>query len=64
VERRILLLIQHDLHGANAVAKVNKEQVAEIAATVHPSHQNHGFAGIAGAQSSAHMTALQTAKKV
>ncbi len=53
-----------NLGEAGAIAQVNKDKVAEIAAAVDPSHENHGGAGVGGAESAAHMSALQIAKKI
>jgi len=49
------LLVEHDLGDAGAVAEVEKDEVAVIAAAVHPAHQNHLLAGVGGAQFAAKM---------
>ena len=42
--------VEHDLGNAAAVAHVEEDQVAVIAAPVNPAHQHHLFACVGGAQ--------------
>ena len=44
------VLVQDNLRYAGAVAQVEKDEVAVIAAAVDPAHQHHVLAGIAGAK--------------
>ena len=44
------LLVEHHLDDAAAVAQVEEDQVAVVAAAVYPAHHNHVFAGVGGAQ--------------
>ena len=48
-------LVENNLGDAGAVAKVEEDEVAVIAAAVDPAHQDHLFAGVGGAQSAAKM---------
>ena len=52
------LLVEHDLGDAGAVAQVEEDEVAVIAAAVDPAHQHHLFAGVGGAQCAAEMRAF------
>jgi hypothetical protein len=52
------VLIEDDLGDAGAVAEVEEDEVAVIAASVDPPHQHNIFAGIAGAKLTAGMGAL------
>jgi hypothetical protein len=49
------LLIEHHLRDAGAVAHIEKDEVAVIAAAVHPAHQHHRLAGVGGTQFAAEM---------
>ncbi len=53
-----------DLGDAAAVAQIEEDEVAEIAAAVDPSHEYDGGAGIGGAEGSAHMSAFEITKKI
>ena len=53
-----------DLGDAAAVAQVEEDEVAEIAAAVDPSHENDFGAGIGGAEGAAHMSAFEITKKI
>ena len=57
-------VIEHDLGDAGAVAQVDEDEVAEIAAAVHPSHENGFFARVGCAQCAAGMSSPQVAKKI
>ena len=52
------LFIQHHLRNAAAVAHIQKDQVAVVAAPVHPAHHNHLFACVRGAQFAAHVACV------
>ncbi len=45
--------VEDNLHDAGAVADVEKEQIAEVAAAVHPAHDDGVLAGVGGAQGAA-----------
>ena len=53
-----------DLGDAGAVAQIEKDEVAEIAAAVDPAHEDDFGAGVGGAQRAAHMSTLQVTKKI
>ena len=55
------LLVEHDLGDAGAVAEVEKDEVAVVAAAVDPAHEDHLFAGVGGAQLAAEMRAFEIA---
>ena len=57
----VRLVVEHDLGDAGAVADVDKNEVAEVAAAVHPSHEDGFLAGVGGAQCAAHVGASQVA---
>ena len=52
---RIALLVEHHLGDAAAVANINKDQVAQVAPPVDPSHEYGLLAGVSRTQSAAHM---------
>jgi hypothetical protein len=56
--------VEDDLGDAGAVAEVEEDEVAVVAAAVDPAHEGNGLAGIGGAQVAAHLGALQGAKEV
>ena len=64
MQRRIALFVDDNLDKTGAITQIYEDQVAEIAAAVHPSHESDGFTGIAGAQRAAHLATLQTAKQI
>jgi hypothetical protein len=51
-------LIQHHLQDAGAVAQVEKDEIAVVAAPVDPAHDDHVVAGIGCAKVSAHVGAF------
>ena len=53
-----LRAVHHHLRNAAAIAHVQKDKVAVVAAAVDPAHQGNGLAGIGGAEVSAHVRAL------
>ena len=55
------VLVQHNLRNAVAIAQVEEDEVAVIAAAIHPAHQRDGFAGVGGAQFAAGVSALACA---
>jgi hypothetical protein len=55
---RAEFFIEHNLSQTRAVAQVNKNQVAQITAAVHPAHEDSFFASVGGAQSSALVSTL------
>jgi hypothetical protein len=64
VGQRRGFFVEHHLRDAGAVAEVEEDEVAVVAAAVHPAHQGNGFAGVRDAEIAAAMRALQGAKKV
>ena len=50
--------IEDNLHDAGAVAEIDEEQAAVVAALVDPSHEHGFFAGVGGAESAAHVSAF------
>ena len=44
------LLVEHDLADAGAVAQVEEDEVAVVAAAVDPAHDDHLLTGVGGAQ--------------
>ena len=55
------LLVEDDLGDAGAVAEVEEDEVAVVAAAVDPAHQNHLLAGVGGAQVAAQMRPFEIA---
>ncbi len=53
--------IEHNLGNAAAVAHIEKDQVAVIAATVNPAHEHYLLAGVGGTQFAAEMGTFQIA---
>jgi hypothetical protein len=58
---RLRFFVEDDLDDAGAVADVEEEQVAEVAAAMHPAHYDGVFAGVGGAQGAAVVGAFQIA---
>ncbi len=54
-------LVQDDLGDAGAVAQVEKDEVAVVAAAIDPAHQDHLLACVGGAQFAAEMRPFQIA---
>src|SRR5208337_2117762 len=52
------------LGDAAAVAQVEKNEIAEIAALVHPSHERNFGTGVGGAQFATHMSTFQVTEKI
>ena len=61
---RVHALIENDLGHTLAVAQVNEDHLAEVAAAVHPAHQKHALAGIGGAQFAAVCVRRRSPEKV
>ena len=57
------VFVEHDLRNAAAVAQVEKDQVAVIAAAVYPAHQYDRLPASCGAQYAAGVCALQFPRK-
>ena len=55
------VLVEDDLGDAVAVAQVDEDHAAQIAAAMHPAHQKDGLAGVGGAQLAAGVRAAQVA---
>jgi len=55
------LLVENDLGDASAVAEIEEDEVAVVAAPVDPAHQHHLLAGVSGAQCAAEMRAFKIA---
>ena len=56
--------VKDDLRDAIAVAQMNEEHAAQIAAAMHPSHQQGGLAHIGSAQLAAGVRAAQVTQKI
>ena len=61
VHRRVAVGAKDQLRDAFAVAQVDEEHAAQIAAAMHPAHQDGAFAGVGGAKFAAGMRAAQLA---
>ncbi len=48
--------VDDDLGDAGAVAQINEDDVAEVAAAVDPSHEDGFLAGIGGAERATHVS--------
>jgi hypothetical protein len=57
-------LVQHNLTDAGAIAQIEKDQIAVIAAAVHPAHQNNSFSSVSGAKIAAVMRPFEIALKI
>jgi hypothetical protein len=57
VDRRITLDVDDDLGHTRAVAKVDEQKIAMVAALVHPSHEHSFLTGVGNAQRSTHVAA-------
>ncbi len=55
----IQFVIEYDLGNASAVAQVNEDDLAEVAAAVDPSHEHNLFACIGEPKRSAHMSSFE-----
>ncbi len=52
-------LVEDDLGDAGAVAEIEKDEPAVVAAAVYPAHEGYGLAGVGGTQGSAPVSALE-----
>jgi hypothetical protein len=50
---RLRLFVEDDLDDAGAVAEVEEEEIAEVAAAMDPAHYDGVVAGVGGAESAA-----------
>ncbi len=64
MRRRLGLFVEDDLHDAGAVAHVEEEQIAEVAAARDPAHDNGVAAFVLHAELSAVVSAFQVAEKI
>ena len=55
------LLVEDDLGDAGAVAQVEEDEVAVVAAAVDPAHEGDGLAGVGCAEFAAGVRALERA---
>jgi len=53
--------VEHDLRDAGAIAEVEEDEVAVVAAAVDPTHEGNGLAGVGGAEFAAGVRALERA---
>jgi hypothetical protein len=56
--------VKHQLRHAVTIAQVNEAHTAQVAAAMHPTHQQRAFTRVGGAQLPAAMCAAKLAKKV
>ena len=56
MDGRVQFVVEHDLGDAAAVAQIDEDDVAEIAAAVDPSHEDSFLARVGEAQSPAHVS--------
>jgi hypothetical protein len=56
--------VEDHLDDAGAVADVEEEQIAEVAAAMDPAHYDGRFAGVGGAEGAAVVGAFQVAEKI
>ena len=52
---------EYDLGYAGAVAQIDENKLAQIAAPIDPSHEHDFFTGIGEAKLSAHMSSFEVA---
>ena len=57
-------LVEHDLGDAGAVAEVEEDEVAVVAAAIDPAHEGDGLAGVRAAEFAAGVRALEGAEEV
>ena len=58
------LLIEDDLGDSGAVAQIDENQLAQIAAAMHPAHQHDVFIGVGCAQIAAVVGAFQVSEHI
>ena len=61
VNGRVAFLAEDHLRDARAVAHIDEDQVAEVAAAVDPSHEDGFLASVGGAQGAAHVSSSKIA---
>ena len=61
VHRRVAVGAEDELRDAVAVAQMDEQHAAQVAAAMHPAHQYGAFAGIGGTEFPAGMCAAQFA---
>ena len=64
VDGWVAIGVEDELRDAFAVAQVDEDHAAQIAAAVHPAHQDGALAGVGGAQFAAGVRAAQLAQKI
>ncbi len=57
-------LVEHHLADAGAVAQIEEDQVAVVAAAVDPAHHDNVLAGVGGAQFAAAVGAFKRSQKI
>jgi hypothetical protein len=57
-------LVEDDLNDAGAIANVEEEKIAEVAAAMDPAHDDGGSAGVGGAQGAAVVGALEVVEEI
>ncbi len=58
------LFVEHNLRQSRAVAQVNEDQLAQIAAAMNPAHQDHIFISVRRAQVAAVVGAFQITESI
>src|SRR5471032_1130985 len=58
------VFVKDGLAVAGAVAEIDEDDRAMVAAAVAPAHQNHGLTRVGSAQFAAHMGAAKVAQKI
>jgi hypothetical protein len=58
---RVRLAIENHLAYAAAVADIDEDKIAQVAAAVHPAHEHNVFVGIGGAECAAGMRPFEIA---
>jgi hypothetical protein len=53
-------MIEHDLRDTGAVAEIEKDEAAVVAAAVDPAHEDYLFAGVGGAELAAKMRSFES----
>jgi hypothetical protein len=57
----VQFVIEHDLRHAGAVAQIDEDDLAKVAAAVDPSHEHNFFARIGEPKGPAHMSSPEVA---
>ena len=53
--------VEHDLRDAGAIAEVEEDEIAVVAAAIDPAHEGDGLAGVGAAEFAAGVRALERA---